>query len=329
MISPLAFLRGRACILIAGGIAVLTPLAISGNPYYLTVLTLILIFIIYSSAWNFLAYSGQGSLGHAAFFGLGGYTSSMIALSTGAPPIAATFLGGAVTAGIGGLIGLTCVRLKEWFLAMVTFGFAVIIQTLTVSQLAPFTHGWDGYAAPRLVSPEIPGYLFIEYYVILAMVVLTLGVLAILMRSRFGLALAAIRENELEARAAGINPVKFRLFAFIISAFFAGVAGALEICHFGYITPEIYGIDLSFWPIIYSITGGLGTLAGPVIGTIVVTIFWDGLNAMGLSYERFIVIGVMLILIIVFLPRGIVSFPSKIREFLQKRLSRGKEPEKT
>ena len=212
-----------------------------------------LIFIIFASAWNLLAYSGQGSLGHAAFLGIGAYASTLIATKSGITPYITIFLGAAVAALIGILIGLTCVRLKEWFLAMVTFGFAIIVQTIAVSILTPLTGGWDGIASPRLVSPDIPGYQLIEYYSILLITIASIVFIWYILRSRIGLAFAAIRENEIEARAAGVDPVRYRLLAFGLSAYLAGVAGALEIAHIGYITPEIFGIDLSFWPVTYVI----------------------------------------------------------------------------
>jgi branched-chain amino acid transport system permease protein len=299
-------------------VALFLPFAPGMNLYYLTLMNLMLIFIMFASAWNFLAYSGQGSLGHAAFFGLGGYASALIAVASGITPYVTIFFGGAFAALIGLLIGLTVVRLKEWFLAMVTFGFAIIIQTLLVSQFASITGGWDGFAVPRLISSNIPHYQVLEYYSILLLTVLAVLAIYLIFRSRIGLAMAAIRENELEARAAGIDPVKFKLFAFTISAYIAGIAGALEIHLFGYITPEIFGAEISFWPIIYSIAGGLGTLLGPVIGTIVVTFLWDGLNSFGLTYERFIIIGVLLLAIIIFLPRGLISLPEALRRWRER-----------
>ena len=132
------------------------------------------------------------------------------------------------------------------------------------------------------------------------------------MKSRIGLAFLAIRENELEARAAGIDPVRYRLLAFALSAYLAGVAGALQIHHIGYLTPELYGVDNSFWPITYVILGGLGTLAGPVVGTVVLTIIWEGLKATGMTFGRYVIIGVILILAIIFLPRGLVSLPEEV-----------------
>ena len=292
-------------------LAVVAPF-LSDNLFLLNLLSLMLIFIIFASAWNLLAYSGQGSLGHAAFFGIGAYASTLIAVKSGIPPYITIFLGAAVAAGIGFLIGLTCVRLKEWFLAMVTFGFAIIVQTITVSLLTPLTGGWDGIASPRFLSPDIPGYQLIEYYSILMITIASIVMIWYILKSRIGLAFSAIRENELEARAAGVDPVRYRLLAFALSAYLAGVAGALQIHHIGYITPEIFGVDLSFWPVTYVIFGGVGTLAGPVIGTVVLTIIWEGLKMAGFTFSRYVIIGILLILVIIFLPKGLVDLPDKV-----------------
>ena len=304
-------------------IALVLPF-LTDSMFILNLLVLMLIFIIFASAWNLLAFSGQGSLGHAAFFGIGAYASTLIAANSGMSPFITIFLGAAVAAFVGILIGLTCVRLKEWFLAMVTFGFAIIVQTLTVSVFAPVTGGWDGIASSRLLSPSIPGYQLSEYYAVLVITIASIAAIWYIMRTRIGLAFLAIRENELEARAAGIDPVRYRLLAFALSAYLAGVAGALQIHHIGYLTPELYGVDNSFWPITYVILGGLGTLAGPIVGTIALTIIWEGLKATGLTFGRYVIVGVMLILAIIFLPRGLVSLPEQVQEWL-KRLRR-KEP---
>ncbi|HSA37299.1 MAG TPA: branched-chain amino acid ABC transporter permease [Methanoregula sp.] len=297
---------------------------LTDSMFIINLMVLMLIFIIFASAWNLLAFSGQGSLGHAAFFGIGAYGSTLIAAKSSISPLVTIFLGAAVAALIGILIGLTCVRLKEWFLAMVTFGFAIIVQTLTVSVLAPVTGGWDGIASARLISPTIPSYQLIEYYAVLAITIGSIVALWYIMKSKVGLAFLAIRENELEARAAGIDPVRYRLLAFAISAYIAGVAGALQIHHIGYLTPEIYGVENSFWPITYVILGGLGTLAGPVVGTVVLTIIWEGLKATGMTFGRYVIIGVILILAIIFLPKGLVSLPEQVQEW-RKRF-RKKEP---
>lgn len=305
---------------LAGAIIIAAAMPfLSDNMFLLNLLTLMLISIIFASAWNLLACSGQGSLGHAAFFGIGAYASTLIAVQSGLTPFITIFLGAAVAAFIGVLIGLTCVKLKEWFLAMVTFGFAIIVQTLTVSVLAPITGGWDGMASPRLLSPTIPGYQLIEYYVILVITIAVIIVIWYILKSRIGLAFLAIRENEIEAQAAGVDPVRYRLIAFAISAYLAGVAGALQIHHIGYLTPELYSVDNSLWPITYVILGGLFTIAGPVIGTIVLTIIWEGLKATGLTFGRYVIVGFILILTIIFLPKGLVNLPERVHMWWKER----------
>ena len=297
-------------------VALLIPLIFGINHYLLTVLIIMLVFIIYSSAWNLLALSGQGSLGHAAFFGIGGYTSAIIARSLGLHPLVTILAGGLFAAFIGVLIGLTCVRLREWFLGMVTFGFAIIVHTIT-TELSWLTGGWDGIPVKKLIPVTIPNYILYEYYVMLLITVAAIVIIYLITKSRVGLALEAIRENELEAKLMGIGVIKYKLLAFAISAFFTGIAGALEIHHFGYITPEVYGIDISFWPIIYSISGGLFTIGGPILGTVVVTFVWEVLRSFGLVYEGVILIGLVLILIVIFLPKGLVSLPEKIKARLR------------
>lgn len=299
-------------------VALLLPLLLGISQYLLTVVILMLVFIMYASAWNFLAISGQGSLGHAAFFGIGGYASAILARSLGLPPLATILVGGAFAAVIGILIGLTCVRLRAWFLAMVTFGFAVITHTIT-AELSWLTGGWDGLPAKHLIPIAIPNYVLYEYYLVLLIAVLVIGTLFLLTRSKLGLALEAIRENELEAKVMGIDVTRYKLTAFAISAFFTGIAGALEIHHFGYITPEVYGIEISFWPIIYSISGGLFTLEGPILGTIIITLLDEGMKNLGWTYGRFILIGVILILVVIFLPKGFVSIPEKLKARLGSR----------
>lgn len=304
--------RGGAVVLVLGLVlAFFVPQIFGVNQYLLKTLIIMLVFIIYASAWNLLALSGQGSLGHAAFFGLGGYASAIIANSFGLPPMVSIFFGGFFAAAVGVLIGLSCVRLREWFLAMVTFGFAVIVHTVT-TELPALTGGWDGLPAKKLVPLSQTSIMF-EYYFVLILAIMIVLIIRRMMRSRIGLAFEAIRENELEAKVMGVNVTKYKLLAFAVSAFFTGIAGAIEIHHFGYITPEVYSLDISFWPVIYCISGGLGTLWGPIVGTAAITLLWEFFRMFGWTFERFVVIGAILILTVIFLPKGFVSIPEKIR----------------
>lgn len=274
------------------------------SEFTLRMLITIFIFIIYSSAWNLLAYSGQGSIGHAAFLGVGAYASTLLSLWLGLTPFITIFLGGAFTSIVGLSIGALCVRLREWFLGMTTFAFAVIIQMLTVDQLAWLTGGWDGLFPPGLVSAATLNYVSYRYYFILAVTLATILAIFLVIKSRIGLAMAAIRENELKARVLGINVGSYKLLAFTLSGFFAGIAGSLQAHHYGYVSPEIYIALNSFWPIICSVTGGLLTIEGPILGTFAVILLLEGLRGIG-TFERFIFIGGILIVILVFAPRGL------------------------
>jgi len=291
------------------------------------VFTVMIIFALYSSSWNLLAYSGQGSLGHAAFLGIGGFASALLAIRLGLPPIVGLFLGGLVSAGIGFFVGLACVRLKAWFLAMVTFGFSVIIVTI-VSQFDSVFGGMIGFATPTFVPQGLP-----FYYGTLAIAASSIVVIFWVMKSKWGLAFKAIRENELEAKMIGINTAKYRLLAFIISTFFAGLAGGLLAESQLFIQNEIFNAENSFLPLIMAVIGGLGTMEGPIIGSIVIVSidsflpladnflkplspFFPGVSNVGLPL-RMVGLGLFLIVVVIFLPKGISSLLHKLYDYLR------------
>ena len=290
------------------------------------VLTVMIIFAIYASSWNLLAYSGQGSLGHAAFLGIGGFASALLAVRSGLPPVIGLFLGSLLSAGIGFLIGLACVRLKAWFLAMVTFGFSVIAVTI-ISQFDDFFGGMIGFPTPTVVPQILP-----FYYATLAIAAVSIGVIFIVTKSKLGLAFKAIRENELEAKMIGINTGKYRLLAFIISTFFAGLAGGLYAESQQFIQISIFEPYYSFLPLIMAVIGGLGTIEGPIIGSfIIVSIdsflpltdkflqplspLFRGVSNVGPPL-RLVGLGLFLILVVIFLPKGMSSLLHKAYGYL-------------
>jgi branched-chain amino acid transport system permease protein len=306
--------KGRILIIVIA-VSVMIPFVI--GDFFLHVLTLIVISAIYASSWNLLATSGQGSLGHAAFLGIGGFTSALLAIKPlSVPPIIGIFVGGFLSAGIGFLIGLTCVRLKAWFLAMVTFGFAIIAETL-VSYFDYFTHGILGFAPPILVPTGLTFYY-------LALVFAGVSVVAIffIMRSKIGLAFRAIHQNQDESKMIGINIAKYKLYAFVISTFFAGLAGGLNVYFLRGVRVEIFAAGNSFEPLMMSVIGGLGTIEGPIIGSIIlVTLdsFISDINNLlpiinGVhvgSYLYFLALGIFIVVVVIFLPKGVSSLLRK------------------
>ncbi len=298
------------------------------------VLTLMVIFSIYASSWNLLASSGQGSLGHAAFLGIGGFASALAAIKLGLPPLLGIIVGGFVSAGVGFLIGLACVRLKAWFLAMVTFGFSVIIVTI-VTQFDSFFGGVIGFPPQPIAQSGAP-----FYYTALAFAIVSILAIFLVMKSKLGLAFKAIHENELESRMAGINTAKYKLIAFVISTFFAGLAGGLYVENILLVHVSIFDAFNSFQPLIMSVIGGLGTIEGPILGSVIIV----GINSwlpkidqyiqptLGPLFPavsqvgpelRLIAIGLFLILVVIFLPKGVTSLLRKGYDYLRE------EPSKT
>ena len=325
-IRQFPFYKKLPIAIAAIAIAAVIPLFNSGV-FFISVLTTIIVFAIYASSWNLLAYSGQGSLGHAVFLGIGGFASVLIARNLNAPPMLTLFVGGAISAGIGFLIGLTCVRLKAWFLAMVTFGFSVIAVSL-FSQFDSIMHGINGLRTPVLVSS---GFEF--YYLALIFAVGSIIAIFVILKSRIGLAFKAIRENEQEARMTGINTAKYKLVAFVISTFLAGLAGALYVYNpaLRFVDNSIFLPANSFTPLIMSVIGGLGTLEGPIIGAAILVAIQTVLslpsitsflqNSLGSLFPSvsnvgspltLLGIGVFLVLIVIFVPKGVTSVIGRI-----------------
>ncbi len=302
------------------------------------VFTQMIIFALYASSWNLLAYSGQGSLGHAAFLGIGGFASALISIRLGVPPVFGLFIGALVSAGIGFLVGLACVRLKAWFLAMVTFGFSVIIVTI-FTQYDEIFKGVMGFATPSFIPQGLP-----FYYGTLAIVTSSIVAIFWVMNSKWGLAFKAIRDNEAEAKMIGINTAKYRLLAFVISTFFAGLAGGLFAESQLFIQNDIFSAQNSFLPLIMAVIGGLGTIEGPIVGSIVIVSIesfapviypflqplnplFPGVTNVGPSLT-FVGLGLFLILIVVFLPKGIASLLPKLYTYLLEGETKNKEKDK-
>jgi branched-chain amino acid transport system permease protein len=322
-------LRVRKVQYAIAGLAFVAALPLFVTSEYLIgqVFTVMIIFALYASSWNLLAYSGQGSLGHAAFLGIGGFSAALLATKLGVPPIVGLFVGGLIAAGIGFLVGLACVRLKAWFLAMVTFGFAVIAVTI-VSQFDEIFGGMIGFPTPSIVPRGVP-----FFYATLAITVVSIAAIFLVMKSKWGLAFKAIHENELEAKMIGINTAKYRLLAFVISTFFAGIAGCLLTESQFFISTDIFKIDNSFLPLIMAVVGGLGTLEGPIIGSVIITSIdkfsyvlnpilqplsplFRGVTNVG-PVLTFVGEGLFLILVVIFLPQGITSLLRKFYDYLR------------
>lgn len=290
------------------------------------------VFVILASSWNLLAgYAGLLNLGHAAFFGIGAYASALAAMHLGLTPWLTMFLGAFAAAFFGMLLGIPSLRLSGPYLAITTIGFSEILRLVAMNWV-DVTRGSLGlYGIPALTRFTLPGDITIAfirekniYYVLLALVLATLWAMRRLVRSEFGLSLKAMRDDEAGAASIGVDTARYKLCAFTISAFFAGLAGAFHAHYARLITPDLLGLPETFAVLTMTMFGGLGTLAGPVVGVILLTGVSESLrflqDALNLDV-RLIIYGLLLIVTILFMRGGMVGL------WRSRRGAKGGEPQ--
>jgi branched-chain amino acid transport system permease protein len=288
--------------------------------YFLEILITVLFVGYLGSSWNILGgYAGQFSFGHAAFFGIGAYTSTMLFLRAGLTPWIGMFAGGALAAAFGLFAGFLSFRygLRGPYFSLVTLAFAEMLRSVAVN--------WKTIGSSLgLVIPNrtaAPGnFVFTGklayYYVILAM---ALGAVAItwwIGRSKLGYALVAIRENEDAAEAAGVDALGMKLRAMAISSFLTALGGTFYAQYFAYIDPSVtFGPAVSIQALLQAIVGGAGTVLGPFIGAFVLTPVSELTRAAirGRAGVDIMAYGLILILVISFLPNGLMGWVRRAR----------------
>ena len=272
---------------------------VTQDPYLLRILILTSIFAILAASWDLLSgFTGQINFGHALFFGVGAYTAALLNLHAKLPPWGSIPLGaiGAVLAGL--IIGIPCLRLRGTYLALTTLAFPIILMGI-VFAFPNITGGELGLSGLSRLS----GSRLSDYYIT---VVVMLGLVTIMWKitdSNTGIIFHAIREDEVAVRAAGINTTRYKLFAFCLSGFFAGISGGFY-AHFMRIAgPSTLEVTMSFTVVIWAIFGGIVTIYGPV-GAVFVLFplleffrFWPEF--------RMLMFAVIVLLILLYMPDGL------------------------
>jgi len=286
------------------------------SPYHLHVLIMAGIFAILAQSLNLLlGYTGLLSLGHAAFFGIGAYASALLALRIGWP-FAAGFVAAVVlAAGSGYLIGRLAIRLRGAYFVLVTLSFAGVVSLVAVNWMS-LTNGPLGLAG---VPPaELLGFAFVTkraaYYLVLGVAAGAYLLCARLVRSRIGRALLALRENEALAASVGVDGTRYLALATVLSAGLAGAAGSLYAHYTRFVSPEVFLFSYTVTMVVMVVAGGKGTLAGPVVGAVIFTVLPEALRELASWQWQMLLYGVLLILTLFFLPRGIVPALAAGRE---------------
>lgn len=280
---------------------------------WLTFMMMALYVTLLAQAWNILGgFGGQFSFGHAVFFGTGAYVQAVAQLQGGLNAWVALALAVGAAAAVGAFVGALTFRygLRGSYFALVTLAFAEVFRILALS--VGFTGGGVGLMIPLVEAASNMQFASRKGYValILAFVIVALGVTSWLRHSRFGARLQAVRDNEDAARAIGVDPWRTKLGAIVLSGAFTGAAGAFYAQVFQYIDPGIaFGPHVSVEALVGAIVGGMGTLWGPVLGAVVLHTLADlTRNLFGaVPGINLVIYGVVLVLIVMFLPRGLAG----------------------
>jgi len=288
--------------------------------YLITILITILIYAMLAHSLNIITgHAGQISLGHAAFFGIGAYTSAMLYTEAGFPFWISVPLAAVVAGIVGALLGIPCLRVRDDFLAITTMGINFVVEAIFL--YLPFfggAMGIGGINLPKWFGREMtkPEYFFL----ILVVFVLLLLIDRQLGRSWIGLAWSSIREDEQAAGAMGVDIVRFKVLAFILGSAIAGLAGGFYAHFLTFIMPQNFGFGQSIVILCMVVFGGIGTRWGPIVGAIILGILPE-ISRPIMEY-RILIYGILLLGMMRFQPGGLLGPDSILSKTFRRTIDR-------
>ncbi|RMF38296.1 MAG: branched-chain amino acid ABC transporter permease [Chloroflexi bacterium] len=282
-------------------IALSAPLLLSGYPYWLHVAIVAYFYAILASSWSLLAgYAGQFSFAHMAFMAIGAYGSGLMGKYLGTTPVVGIVASTILAGFVGLIIGTLCLRLRGAYLALFTIAFSEVLR-LTLNAELKITGGPNGLSLePLLATTSRVPY----YYLMLILLLASLGFMYWLAGSRFGLFFRSIREDEEAAAAMGVHIVRYKIAAFVITAMIAGLAGGVEAHYIGLVTPNILILGQMSIVIAMAVIGGIESLVGAAIGAILVQFSLELLREVG--NWRLVAFGLLLMLTLRFARNGLI-----------------------
>jgi branched-chain amino acid transport system permease protein len=288
---------------------------ISRNPYLIRVIILTSIFAILAASWDLLSgFTGQMNFGHALFFGVGAYTSALLNIQLHLPPWGSVPLGAAAAVLTGLIVGIPCLRLKHTYLALTTMAFPIILLGI-VFALPDITGGELGISGLQRISNS----LIVNYYIYVGIMLVLCTIMWKITDSHTGIIFHAIREDELAVKASGINTTRYKLLAFCLSGFFAGISGGLYAHYMRIAGPSTLEVSMSFTVVIWAVFGGIATIYGPIAAVFILfpllefVRFWP-------EY-RMLIFAVVVLLILLYMPEGLIPW---VRDKIEKECPRCK-----
>jgi branched-chain amino acid transport system permease protein len=297
--------------------------AFSQNPYYVHTGITIGIMVMLAVGLNLLfGYTGQISLAHSSFYAIGAYTASLLEVHAGLSFWLSTPIGVALAAFVAILIGIPTLKLKDHYLALATLALCLVTSLFLINAkwLTNGSEGVMGIQAPTLFGHAMKGVAY--YYFVMVLTVIIFVLIRNLVNSRVGIALETIRENEDAAAALGVNVLYYKVMVFAIAGALAALAGSLYGHLTLFVSPESFGLTLSIEVLVIIVIGGLASMLGSAIGAVVITLLPE------LLYEfeeyRLLVYGVILLLVVLFAPKGIVGLLTSLTKFIQSKFGQSK-----
>jgi branched-chain amino acid transport system permease protein len=306
--------------LIVLGLIIIISLMYLGilDEYTAQILTFAAINVIIALSLNLISgFTGQLALGHAGFMAIGAYTTAVLIMKANMPMLPAILIGGIVTAVFGLVIGFPILRLRGDYLAIVTLSFGEIIRVIMINAES-ITGGAAGLKGIPPFSDDIvmsPIISFIWVYVFMVGIIILINNL---IKSSQGRAIVSIREDEIAANAMGINVFYYKMFAFALSAFIAGIGGGLYALLFGYLNPTMFNWLKSMDFLMIVVLGGMGSIVGTVVTGFILTYLQEFLRI--LQDYRLVIYPLILIFIMLFKPTGLVGIVDDLKKWVQKTL---------
>ncbi|SHH07946.1 branched-chain amino acid ABC transporter permease [Desulfosporosinus lacus] len=275
-------------------------------PFVALTLIQVCIFIILSTSLNLInGITGQFSIGHAGFMAIGAYMAAIVVVKFQGPLMLALLAGALVSALAGFLIGLPTLRLKGDYLAIATLGFGEIVRIIFLNM--EYVGGASGFSVPKTITWTWAFWLMVISVIIIRNFIY----------STHGRACISIRENEIAADVMGINTTKYKIMAFTIGAFFAGLAGGIYANYLYIIQPLTFSFLKSFDILVMVVLGGLGSLTGSILGAVVMTVVSAALS--GWPEWRLVITAILLIVMMIFRPKGLLGTKEFSLSFLGKK----------
>lgn len=304
--------------LLAAGLLALPHLVT--DPYWMHLIIMSAVYMMLASSVDIIyGYAGQLNLGQAAFYALGAYTTALLMLRLKLSYWLAMPASGMVAAFFGVLLGIPTLRLRGLYLGIATMGFSEIVR-LTLLTWKSLTRGPMGL--PGIPSPTLGSFAFESktayYYLILFYLIATICCVRRLVNSRVGKAWIAIREDEIAAAAMGVDTARYKVMAFSLGAFFAGIAGSFFAVYISFVSPDAFKMMESYLIFSMPAVGGMGTTAGPLIGALIIYVLPEVTRAF--AEYRMLWVGALLVVVMVTNPKGIVGGVTSLLE----RYRRGK-----